>query len=58
MSRNDALLRLDEALVALASSVDDYLGRNEPLLAEVMEDASRALQPLRETIWQKLDDIV
>ncbi len=40
----------------MQASVEDYLGRGEPIIAECMEDALRALQPLREAIWQKLTD--
>ena len=58
MTRNSALSICDQVILALESSVQDYLGRQEPLLAECMEDANRAIQSLRSVIWQKTSENV
>ena len=54
MTRNDALSRIDQTILCLESCVQDYLGRQEPLLAECCEDALRALTPVRQKIFNSL----
>lgn len=54
MQRTDMLSSFDQTILCLEACVQDYLGRQEPLLAECCEDALRALQPARQYVWQGL----
>ena len=56
MTRNDALSRIDQAILCLESCVQDYLGRREFILAECCVDAQLALQPLRQVVFNSLDE--
>ncbi len=50
MTKQESLKILDESFCSIEASVQDYLGRGEPLLAEVMEDSLRDLRRLRGAI--------
>ncbi len=54
MTRNSVLSVCDQTILCLEACVQDYLGRNEPLLAECCEDALRALKPVRQYVFQGL----
>lgn len=56
MTRNEVLSIADQTILCLESCVEDYLGRNEPLLAECCEDALRACKAHRAYVFQGLGD--
>ncbi len=56
MTRNDAMSRIDQIILCLESCVQDYIKSNDPILAECCEDSLRALKPLRQVIFNSLDE--
>ncbi len=56
MTRNDALSRIDQTILCLESCVETFVSSNDPILAECCEDSLRALKPLRQVIFNALDE--